>query len=145
MVTEVSFSVDYNFTTKSGTFNVIPRAQLLSNNSNIPKEEAQRVDGINGTPLSAAVLNQFAIAAALSSDDTWPTALKTAQDCLTPVWFKFKELNKNARVVGGEFGCTVIVEERVMPDFGDLEMLLISGAAAGTTSGSTFEEAASGS
>lgn len=145
MVTEISFSVDYNFATKSGTFIVIPRAQLLSNNSNLPREEAQRVDGINGTPLSAAVLNQFAIAVALDETDTFAAALRTAQDCLDPVWFKFKELNKNPRVVGGEFGCTVIVEERVLPEFGDLEMMLISGAAAGTTSGSTFEEAASGS
>lgn len=145
MLLSAEYSVNYDVDTGSGTFVTMPRVQLLGENSSLPREEAQRVDGINGTPLSGAVLNQFAFAAALSADDTWLTALRTAQDNLEPVWFRITELDKDPVLIGGLFGCSVIVEERVIPEFGNLEMVVISGATAGTTSGSTFESVGSGS
>lgn len=138
MLLSAKYSTNFDPTTEIGTFVDIPRIQILADNAVLPKEEAQRQDGINRTPLSAAVLNQFALPVALGASDTFHEALKTAQDNLTPVWFRFEELGKTPRIVGGQFGCSVIVEERVLPDFGSLEMLLISGATSGTTSGSTF-------
>ena len=138
MLLAVKYATVYDPVTRIGTFVEIPRIKILADNSVLPREEAQRTDGINRTPLSASVINQFALAMALAESDSWVSALRTAQDCLTPVWFLFQELGKTPRIVGGEFGCSVIVEEKVMPDFGSLEMLLVSGATSGNTTGSTF-------
>jgi len=137
----LEYATDYDpDNTSSGTFVTIPRGQLLSDGSTRPGEVAQTVDGTNLIPLAAIWLNNGVQPVALKSTDTWQNGLKTASDDLTLAWFRLRELGKdNYTIVGGQFGCGVVWNERAIPDAGGLEKASFSYTSSGNATGQTLQ------
>ena len=112
--------------TASGTWTTIPRTQILNDGLEHPAEEAQTVQGMNLQDLMAMLLMRAILPLALKANDTFQSGLIAATTNLTPVWFRVKELGKDTRkIVGGQFGCIVVYERKVVPQPGQLASAMV--------------------
>lgn len=142
---KVEYSEDYGTAGAGATWVEIPNERVMSNNATIPSEVPNVATLLDGREATASFSNAFAIPVALKDGDTFLDALKTAADNLTQVWFRIKPLGRNARIVGGQLGCIVRVQESVMPEFEQLESAIIFGSTSGADSEDTFHVEGSGS
>lgn len=140
----LEYSTDYTGNAGTATWISIPVAKVFADGFENPEEEAQLAETINGLDASAGKKNVGVWPIGPADDDTFLTALETAERELAPVWFRVTPTGHNARIIGGDVGCLVYVNRNPMPAWGSLVSALVGFSATGPGPGDTFRISVTG-